>query len=300
MIEEMEMSNEKTEHSILARLIPQLRSLTKRGPSGWMVISGIAIVTALVVMTAIAPWIAPYDPNKYGVGPLRSPPSLQFPMGTTALGQDMLSRVLLGGSVMLQVSALSVFVCLLAGVPIGLFSSYVGGNLDKAFSLVIDAVYAFPGLVIAIAIAAVLGRGVINMALSIAVVYIPSYFRIVRSQVLSIKELTYVDAARSIGAKWHTILRRYILPNVVPSIVTVMTINFADAILTAAGLTFIGLGVSVDIPDWGYDLTKGRELLSSGGWWVITFPGIMIILLALGFTFVGEGLSELLNPKLER
>jgi peptide/nickel transport system permease protein len=265
-----------------------------------MVIIGIVIVAVLVVMTVIAPWIAPHDPFKYGVGPLKSPPSWQFPMGTTALGQDMLSRVLMGGSLMLQVSALSVVICFLIGVPMGLFSSYIGGNLDKTISLIIDAVYAFPGLVIAIAIAAVLGPGVINMALSIAVVYIPSYFRIVRSQVLSIKELTYVEAARSIGAKWYTILRRYILPNVVPSIVTVMTVNFADAVLTAAGLTFIGLGVSVNVPDWGYDLTKGRELLSSGGWWVITFPGIMIILLALGFTFIGEGLSELLNPKLER
>jgi peptide/nickel transport system permease protein len=299
MMEKKEMSETKVKRSILARLLPQLRSLSKRGPSGWMVIVGVAIVAALVTMTAIAPWIAPHDPNKANVGPLRSPPSLQFPMGTTALGQDMFSRVLLGGSVMLQVSAISVFVCFLVGVPIGLFSSYVGGNLDKAISLVIDAVYAFPGLVIAIAIAAVLGPGVINMALSIAVVYIPSYFRIVRSQVLSIKELTYVEAARSIGAKWYTILLRYVLPNVVPSIMTVLTVNFADAVLTAAGLTFIGLGVSVDIPDWGYDLTKGRELLSSGGWWVITFPGIMIILLALGFTFIGEGLSELLNPKLE-
>lgn len=290
----------KIKRSYLARLIPGLTSLTRRGPSGWMIIVGLVIVLALVVMTAVAPWIAPYDPIKSNVGPLRSPPSLQFPMGTTSLGQDMFSRILLGGSIMLQVSALSVIICFVVGVPIGLFSSYVGGNFDKTVSLVIDAVYAFPGLVIAIAIAAVLGPGVINMALSIAVVYIPSYFRIVRSQVLSIKELTYVEAARSVGAKWHTVLSRYIFPNVIPSIVTVATVNFADAVLTAAGLTFIGLGVAVDVPDWGYDLTKGRELLSSGAWWVITFPGLMIILLALGFTFIGEGLSELLNPKLQR
>lgn len=290
----------KIKRGYLARLIPGLTSLTRRGPSGWMIIVGLVIVLALVVMTAVAPWIAPYDPIKSNVGPLRSPPSLQFPMGTTSLGQDMFSRILLGGSIMLQVSALSVIICFVVGVPIGLFSSYVGGNFDKTVSLVIDAVYAFPGLVIAIAIAAVLGPGVINMALSIAVVYIPSYFRIVRSQVLSIKELTYVEAARSVGAKWHTVLSRYIFPNVIPSIVTVATVNFADAVLTAAGLTFIGLGVAVDVPDWGYDLTKGRELLSSGAWWVITFPGLMIILLALGFTFIGEGLSELLNPKLQR
>lgn len=286
--------------SMLARIVPGFTSLVKKGPSGRMVIIGMIIVLALVIMTAMGPWIAPHDPSRSGVGRIRIPPNWQFPLGTNHLGQDVLSRTLCGGSIMLQVSALSVLLCFAIGVPLGLFSSYVGGFVDSAFSLVIDAVYAFPGLVIAIAIAAMLGPGVVNMALSIAVVYIPSYFRIVRSQVLSIKELTYVEAARSVGAKWYTILSRYILPNVVPSIVVVITINFADAILTAAGLTFIGLGVTYDIPDWGWDLTNGRTYISSGAWWIIAFPGLMIILLALGFTLIGEGLSELLNPKLQR
>jgi peptide/nickel transport system permease protein len=154
--------------------------------------------------------------------------------------------------------------------------------------------------VLAIAIAAMLGRGVINMALSIAVVYVPSYFRVIRSQVLSIKETSYIEAADAIGARNRTILSRYVLPNIVPSIVVVATVNFADAILTAAGLTFIGLGVPVTVPDWGLDLTSGQRLLTSGAWWVISYPGLMIILLALGFTLMGEGLSELLNPRLEQ
>jgi len=286
--------------SMLARIVPGFTSLVKKGPSGQMVIIGMIIVLALVIMTAMGPWIAPHDPSRSGVGRIRIPPNWQFPLGTNHLGQDVLSRTLCGGSIMLQVSALSVLLCFAIGVPLGLFSSYVGGFVDSAFSLVIDAVYAFPGLVIAIAIAAMLGPGVVNMALSIAVVYIPSYFRIVRSQVLSIKELTYVEAARSVGAKWYTILSRYIFPNIVPSIVVVITINFADAVLTAAGLTFIGLGVTYDIPDWGWDLTNGRTYISSGAWWIIAFPGLMIILLALGFTLIGEGLSELLNPKLQR
>jgi peptide/nickel transport system permease protein len=234
------------------------------------------------------------------VGPLLSPPSSQYPLGTNHLGQDMLSRVYSGGAIMFQVSILSVVVCLAVGVPIGLFASYKGGFTDKVTSLVMDSIYAFPGLVLAIAIAAMLGPGVVNMALSIAVVYVPSYFRIIRSQVLTIKELPYVDAARMIGAKTGTTLRSYILPNVVPSIVAVATINFADAILTAAGLTFVGLGLSVSTPDWGWDLTYGRRLLTSGAWWVIAFPGLMVVLLALGFTLLGEGLSELFNPRLER
>ncbi|MGQ9551859.1 MAG: ABC transporter permease [Candidatus Bathycorpusculaceae bacterium] len=293
------MGGTKFKCNILAKPMSWLTSLRKKGPSGWMIIVGIIVVSALVVMTAIAPWISPYSPRER-VGPIRASPSPEFPLGTNHLGQDMLSRVLCGGSIMLQVSALSVIVCFAIGVPIGLFSSYVGGMFDRSVSLVIDAVYAFPGLVIAIAVAAMLGPGVVNMALSIAVVYIPSYFRIVRSQVLSIKELAYVEAARAAGAKWHTILFSYIFPNVIPSIVVVATINFADAVLTAAGLTFIGLGVTKDIPDWGWDLTDGRKLILAGSWWVITFPGIMIILLALGFTLIGEGLSELLNPKLQR
>jgi peptide/nickel transport system permease protein len=293
------MTKAKIKRSILARVIPRLTSLLKKGPSGWMVILGIIIVTAMVVMTLIGPSVAPHDPITSNAQLIRKPPSLQFPMGTTHLGQDMLSRILCGGSIMLQVSTFSVLICFLIGVPLGLFSSYVGGVFDRACSLVIDAIYAFPGLVIAIAISAMLGRGVVNMALSIAVVYIPSYFRVVRSQVLSIKELTYVEAARGIGAKWHTIIFRYVFPNVIPSIVVVATINFADAVLTAAGLTFIGLGLGVDVPDWGRDLTSGWAYVSSGAWWIITFPGLMIIFLALGFTLIGEGLSELLNPKLQ-
>ena len=294
------MQKTETKRAMLSTIIPGLTSLARRGLAGWLIILGAALVTLVIVMTAISPWIAPYNPGEINVGqPLMSPNS-QYLFGTNDLGQDVYSRVLSGGGIMLQVSILSVIVCLAAGVPLGLFSSYAGGIIDRVFCLVMDSIYAFPGLVLAIAIAAMIGRGVINMSLSIAVVYIPSYFRVIRSQVLSIKEMPYVEAANAVGARSRTILLRYILPNIVPSIVVVATVNFADAILTAAGLTFIGLGVPVSIPDWGYDLTNGRRLLTSGAWWVITFPGLMIIFLALGFTLMGEGLSELLNPRLEQ
>jgi peptide/nickel transport system permease protein len=294
------MQKPDVKKGMLSTVFPSIRSLATRGLAGWLIILGAVLVTGVVVMTALSPWISPHNPSTINVGIPLQPPNAQFPLGTNDLGQDMLSRIISGGSIMLQVSFLSVIVCLIIGVPLGLFSSYAGGLIDKGFCLIMDSVYAFPGLVLAIAIAAMLGTGVVNMALSIAVVYVPSYFRVIRSQVLSIKEMSYVEAASAAGARNRTILSRYILPNVVPSIVVVATVNFADAILTAAGLTFIGLGVPVDIPDWGYDLTNGRRLLASGSWWVITFPGIMIILLALGFTLMGEGLSELLNPRLEQ
>ena len=284
----------------MVQLLPQLRNLGQRGLAGWVILIGAAIVAAMAMMTVTSPWIRPYDPIAINVGPLLSPPSAQFPLGTNHLGQDMLSRVYSGGAIMFQVAVLSVIVCLVVGVPIGLFASYLGGYTDKVASLVMDSIYAFPGLVLAIAIAAMLGPGVVNMALSIAVVYVPSYFRIIRSQVLTIKELPYVEAATIMGAKSRTTLLRYILPNVIPSIVAVATINFADAVLTSAGLTFVGLGLPVSTPDWGWDLTYGRRLLPSGAWWVIAFPGLMVVLLALGFTMMGEGLSELFNPRLQK
>jgi len=285
---------------MLSNILPGLASLSKRGLAGWLIIFGAIIVAIIVVMTIISPWIEPYNPSTINVGQPLLPPNSQFPFGTDDVGRDVLSRVLSGGAIMIEVSILSVIVCLIIGVPLGLFSPHAGGVIDRIFCLIMDSIYAFPGLILAIAIALMMGRGVVNMALSIAVVYVPSYFRVVRSQVLSIKEMPYVEAANAAGAKSRTVLSRYILPNVVPSIVVVATVNFADAILTAAGLTFIGMGVSVDIPDWGWDLTSGWRLLPSGAWWVITYPGLMIILLALGFTLMGEGLSELLNPRLEQ
>jgi len=294
------MTKTRIRRSMLAQLIPGIASLAKRGLAGWLVLFGATLIAAIIVMTLLSPWLSPYNPSKTRVGEPLLPPSSEFLFGTDDLGRDMFSRVLSGGGIMLQVSILSVFVCIMIGVPLGLFSSYTGGAVDKFVNLIMDSVYAFPGLILAIALTIVFGTGVINMAVSIAVVYVPSYFRVIRSQVLSIKELPYVEAANAAGAKKRTVLSRYILPNVFPSVAVVSTVNFADAILTAAGLTFIGMGVSASIPDWGWDLQNGRRLLVSGDWWVIAFPGLMIILLALGFALMGEGLSELLNPKLEQ
>src|SRR4030067_3330111 len=284
--------------SVLVRFVPGVRSLLDRCSAGWMILVGTIIVVSMIAMTLLGPFIAPHNPVAPNVGPRLSSPSSAFPLWTTKLGEDMLSRGLTGGAIMLQVAGLSALICFAIGVPIGLFSSYVGGKVDKILSLIMDSIYAFPGLVLAIALAAMLGRGGVSIFVAISVVYIPSYFRIVRSQVLTIKELQYTAAAEGAGARWQTIIFSHILPNVIPSIVVVASVNFADAILTAAGLTFVGLGVEVDVPDWGRDLTNGREVLGSGAWWVITFPGLMIILLAFGFTLVGEGLGELTRPKL--
>ena len=221
-----------------------------------------------------------------------------YHLGTDNLGRDITSRLIWGARTVLVVALSSALLSSLIGIPLGLLSGFVGGKLDRTLSLIMDSVYSFPGLLLAIALATMLGPGLFNVAIAIAVIYIPTFFRIVRGQSLSIKQDLYVEAARSLGAKQSTILTRYIFPNVIPSVVVVFSLNVADAILTAAGLSFIGLGLPPDIPDWGYDLSKGHQFLVAGQWWMITFPGILIAIVALGFTLLGEGLSEILNPRL--
>ena len=221
-----------------------------------------------------------------------------YRLGTDNLGRDISSRIIWGARTILGVALASALLSSLIGIPLGLISGFAGGKVDRTLSLVMDSIYSFPGLLLAIALAAMLGPGLINVAVAISVIYIPTFYRVVRGQVLSIKESLYVDAARSLGAKSTNILRRYIFPNVIPSVVVVFSLNIADAIITAAGLAFIGLGLPPDIPDWGNDLNKGHAFLVAGQWWMITFPGIMITLVAAGFSLFGEGLSEILNPRL--
>ncbi len=221
-----------------------------------------------------------------------------FLLGTDNLGRDILSRLIWGARAVLAVAILSALFSAAIGVPLGLLSGFFGGWFDRVLSLIMDSVYSFPGLILAIAVAAVLGTGVVNIAIAISVVYIPTYFRMTRSQVLSIKEELYVEAARALGARQREVLGMYIFPNVISTLVVVFSLNVADAILTEAGLAFLGLGLQPPTPDWGFDLNKGKAYLPRGYWWPITFPGMMITLVALGFSLLGEGLGEILNPRL--
>jgi peptide/nickel transport system permease protein len=220
-----------------------------------------------------------------------------FLLGTNDIGQDVWSRLLWGTRVALIIGFSSSIVALVLGVPLGLLAGFLGGTLDRLMSLLMDSMYAFPGLILAIAITAVLGPSVFNVIVAIAVLYIPTYYRIVRGQTLSVKEEVYVEAARSIGARSREILQRYIFPNVIPSVAIIFSVNVADAILTGAGLSFLGLGLPPTIADWGIDLARGQRFIQNA-WWLITFPGLTILLVVLAFTLMGEGLTEIFNPKL--
>ncbi len=222
-----------------------------------------------------------------------------FLLGTNDIGQDVWSRILWGTRIALTIGFSSSIIALIIGVPLGLFGGFLGGSIDRLMSLFMDSMYAFPGLILAIAITAVLGPSVLNIIVAIAVLYIPTYYRIVRGQSLSVKEEVYVEAARSIGSRRAEILFRYIFPNVIPSVAIIFSVNIADAILTGAGLSFLGLGLPPTIADWGIDLARGQRFIQNA-WWMITFPGLTILLVVLAFTLLGEGLTEIFNPKLRQ
>jgi peptide/nickel transport system permease protein len=230
-------------------------------------------------------------------GSLREEGDKGFVLGTNQIGQDIFSRLIWGTKIALMVGLSSALLSVIFGVPLGLISGFVGGALDRVLTLFMDSIYSFPGLILAIAISAVLGPGLMNIIIAIAVLYIPTYFRIVRGQTLSVKQELYVEAARSLGTKWWTLLGKYIFPNVIPSVVIIFSVNVADAILTEAGLSFLGLGLPPDTADWGIDLARGQDYLRRA-WWLVTYPGLMISLVTLSFSMLGESLSEILNPKL--
>ena len=231
------------------------------------------------------------------VGPITGGGSDTFVLGTNQIGQDVLSRIIWGTRVAVLVGFVAPLISITIGVPLGLVAGFAGGKVDRVLCIVMDSLYAFPSLILAIAITAVLGPSMLNVIVALGVVYVPTYFRVIRGQTLVTKELLYVDAARSFGARDRQILRTFIAPNVIPSAVILFSISIADAILTGAGLSFLGLGLPPDVADWGRDLARGQASITEA-WWLVVFPGSMITLAVLAFTLLGEGLVEIFNPKL--
>ncbi len=221
-------------------------------------------------------------------------------MGTDQIGRDVFSRILYGTRTSLIIMTIAVATAFVVGFPIGLYSGYRGGNFDKVLVLVMDSLYAFPGLLFAGLIAVLLGKGVLNIGLAITVIYIPLYFRVTRAQVLSTREELFVEAARALGLTRRRIVFRYIAMNVITVVPVIFSISAADAILTAAGLSYLGLGLEGDVPDWGLDLSAGAERIDNGIWWSSFFPGLAIVFLTISLSFVGEGLNDILNPLLRK
>ncbi|HZC31151.1 MAG TPA: ABC transporter permease [Gaiellaceae bacterium] len=280
-----------------------------RGFARAMLWIGVAITLFFIALAIFAPLISPYGFDQYQSGHTRfaqlAHPSSHHWFGTTVQSTDVLSRIVWGAQTELEVVALALVLALGVGVPLGLIAGYFGGIFDRAAVLFMDAMFAFPPLLLAIVIAFLLSSsvtsGVFVAAIAITITYVPQYLRVVRNHVISVREEPYVEAARALGAKPGTILRRYVFFNVVQNVPVLATLNAADAVLTLTALGFLGYGVQpTQGAEWGYDVSRAVSDAASGIWWTGTFPGLAIVLLVTGLTLLGEGLNETINPVLRR
>ena len=261
---------------------------------------GLIIVLLLLFTAIFAPVLAPYDPIKDGSLQNRlKAPSSEHLLGTDKLGRDILSRIIFGARISVEIGVISVGLALIVGTLMGLTAGYYGGFLDSLLMRIVDIILAFPSILLAIAITSVLGSSLNNAMIAVGIVMVPSFARVVRSTVLSLKEMEFVEAARAVGANDFTILFRHILPNSMAPIIVQGTMNIGTAILDAAGLSFLGLGAQPPTPEWGAMLVDARELLIKAPW-VAFFPGLAIMLTVLGFNLLGDGLRDALDPRLKQ
>jgi len=259
-------------------------------------LAGVLIVSIISVLSILAPIIALYDPLDQRLDERLNPPSFRHIMGTDKLGRDIFSRVLYGGRISLFIAISSVALAVAIGILIGLISGYVGGSIDNALMRITDMFLSFPALILALAIAAMLRPGLVNVIVAIALSTWPQYARIVRAITLQIKSEPYIEAALSIGSTRVRVLATHIVPMVIPQTMIQATLNLGGAILTAAGLGFLGFGVPPPTPEWGLMVSEGRDLIQSH-WWISTFPGLMIFLSVVGFNLIGDQLRDILDVR---
>ncbi len=278
-----------TTESTARRVLDALR----RDP---LAVGGTIVLVLLVVVGVAGPWLAPAGVNDVDVDQMLRPPSGAHPFGTDELGRDVLSRVLVAARVSLQVGAVSVGIALVAGVTLGLLAGYYRGWLDSVLMRCMDVLFAFPVLLLAVAIVAVLGPGLLTAMVAIGVVYTPIFARITRAGVLSVREQVFVRAAVSIGASDLRIMRRHVLPNIAAPLIVQTSLSLAFAILSEAALSFLGLGIQPPAPAWGRMLFDGRGFVTDA-WWLGVFPGAAIFLTVLAFNLVGDALRDVLDPR---
>jgi peptide/nickel transport system permease protein len=270
-----------------------------------LALAGALVVAAAVALALLAPALAPADPIRNSLLDRLTPPmwvaggEAKHPLGTDTLGRDVASRLLHGARVSLAVGFSAVVVAGAIGVALGLVSGWYGGRLDDVLMRLGDVQLAFPVLVLAVAVLAVLGASTINLVLVLGVTGWVTYARIVRAEVLTLRERDFVAAARALGAPDRWILLRHLLPNVLPPITVVATFSVARTIIAEASLSFLGLGVPAPEPSWGAMLDEGRNYITTG-WWLALFPGLAILLLVLGINLVGDWLRDVLDPRMER
>lgn len=281
-----------------ARIPENTRRTLRRFLQNRLALTGLLIVACLALMGALAPWLAPYPDDAFGavhVERALQAPSLDHPMGTDDMGSDVLSRVIYGARYSLSMGVGLVFIAVLIGVPLGAVAGFFGGVVNEIIMRLTDIFLTIPGIVLALAIGAALGPGLVNAMFAIALVWWPGFCRLTQGQVLALRQQTYVEAATVVGASHARIVFRHILPNSLTPIIVKISMDIGFAILTAAGLSFIGIGAQPPTPEWGAMVSLGRQFMPDW-WWYATFPGVAIFLAVFAFNMLGDGLRDALDP----
>ena len=268
------------------------RLLKNKGATG-----GLVVLCAVAVVIVFAPLVAPADPIAVDPTNTDAPPSLDHPMGTDTIGRDILSRVIYGGRLTVLVGIVAVAIAVGVGLPLGMAGGYYGAWVDRVISRVMDVMLAFPGILLALAVVAVLGSSVLNVTIAVGISLIPGFVRLVRGSYLSAREEAYVEAARVIGVGDGRIMVQHILPNVLAPLMVLASVAMGWAIIVGAALSFLGLGAQAPTPEWGVDLASGREWIRTA-WWMSTFPGVAITIVVIAVNLVGDGLRDALDPRL--
>lgn len=257
---------------------------------------GLFILALMVVSAVFAPYISPYDPTSVNLAQGLAGPSITHPLGQDKLGRDILSRIIYGARVSLYVGVFTVLLSTFVGTLVGAVAGYMGGAVDEVIMRIIDVLLAFPGILLAIAIMAVLGPSLNNVVIALALLGWVTYARLVRGQVLALREYEFVQAAKALGASSRRIIVRHLMPNVLGPVIVKATFGMAGAIVAEAGLSFLGLGTQPPTPSWGSMLNDGREFLLTASH-LTTFPGVAIMVVVLGLNFLGDGLRDILDPR---
>lgn len=258
---------------------------------------GLVVMLVVGAVALLAPWLAPYDPIKINPAEALQPPGLAHPFGTDQYGRDILSRMLAGSRLSLLTGLGAVAIALATGIVLGLLSGVVGGWTDLLFMRLIDIMMAFPSILMALVVVAVLGQGTVNVMVAVGVSLVPTFVRLVRGDVLAVKENVYVEAGRALGCGPGRLALRHVLPNIVAPVIVLSTVAIAWSIILGASLSFLGLGPRPPIPEWGIDLSNGRGYLLRA-WWISSMPGFCIMLTVVAVNLVGDALRDELDPRL--
>jgi peptide/nickel transport system permease protein len=263
-------------------------------------VTAIAAAGALIlcILAIIGPSIVPYDPIASDVPNALQPPSAKYWAGTDQLGRDVFSRLIVAARLDLAIAASAVTLSFALGAVIGALCGYIGGRLDRYVGRFVDVLMAFPLFVLAMAMVAALGNRVENIVIATAIINLPFYIRFARAEVNVRRNAGWVEAARACGDSHLSVVLRFLLPNVLPAMAVQVSLNLGWAILNAAGLSFIGLGVSAPTPEWGIMVAEGARFISTGKWWLVAFPGLALMLTVLCFNLLGDGLRDILDPRM--